>query len=68
MQTVDRELGARMLAEFQEMPGLCLTLAQAARFWNVDSAQCLALLQQLVASGALRRTSDGRYVSASASP
>ena len=41
-------LSQRIRAEYEEMPCLRLTLPQAARFWNVDRATCLAALDQLV--------------------
>jgi hypothetical protein len=51
----------RMSAEYREMPGMCLTLAQAARLWTVDAATCAAVFDALVARGELRRGGDGRY-------
>jgi hypothetical protein len=54
-------LGERVSAEYREMPGLCLTLAQAARFWTVDRATCAVVLDVLVERGELRRGDDGRY-------
>jgi hypothetical protein len=54
----------RIAAEYREMPGMCLTLAQAARLWTVDHATCTAVLDALVAGGELRRGRDGRYRSA----
>ena len=41
-------LAQRIRAEYEEMPCLRLTLPQAARFWNVDRATCLAALDELV--------------------
>jgi Fic family protein len=38
----------RAQAEFLEMPGLQLTVAQAARLWHFDSALCTAVLTTLV--------------------
>lgn len=49
----DRDLQARIRAEFSEMPGLNLTLPQAARLFNVDAARCERALARLVAAGAL---------------
>lgn len=49
------ELAAMACAEYREMPGVCLTLAQAARLWNADRRVCEDVLQQLVAGGFLRR-------------
>jgi hypothetical protein len=38
----------RAQAEFLEMPGLNLTVAQATRLWHFDSALCSAVLSRLV--------------------
>jgi hypothetical protein len=43
------------------MPGLRLTVRQAARLWAMDAAHCRAMLDALVASGSLRRSSKGEY-------
>ena len=45
---------ARVLHGFSEMPGLCLTAAQAGRLFGLPAPQCEAALRQLVASGYLR--------------
>ena len=55
------ELLTRIRAEFIEMPGLRLTCAQAARFWNLDCAICTELLATLVEQGFLTRTAGGSY-------
>jgi hypothetical protein len=57
MTTDERDLHARIHAEYQEMPGLKLTLAQAARLFNLETAQCAKALNALVTGGLLR--SDG---------
>lgn len=49
----DRTIRARIYAEYHEMPGLRLTVSQAARLFNVELAQCARLLDALVESGAL---------------
>jgi hypothetical protein len=54
---------ARIRAEYREMPGLRLTLAQAARFWHMDPRACESILMALVAEGSLRLTPDGVFVS-----
>ena len=54
----DLVLRARITAEFHEMPGLRLTLAQAARLFSLDLARCERVLGLLVAGGVL--TTDGR--------
>ncbi len=46
----------RAYAEFQEMPGLILTEAQAARLWACDSTLCRAVLTTLVERGYLVRS------------
>lgn len=38
----------RAQAEFLEMPGLTLTVAQASRLWSFDSALCSEVLSTLV--------------------
>jgi hypothetical protein len=48
-------------AEYLEMPGLCLTLAQAQRLWTLDRATCVGVLGQLVKSGFLLRSEAGIY-------
>ena len=56
LRTVD--LMSLIRAEYLEMPGLTVTLAQAARLWNVDRRQCLDALEALTDEGFLRRTRD----------
>jgi hypothetical protein len=43
------------------MPGLRLTLRQAARLWALDAVHCRAILDALVAEGSLRRSPKGEY-------
>ncbi len=57
-------LARQIRSEFDEMPGLSLTLNQAVRFWNLDARTCESLLTTLVEQGFLRRTA-GRYFRAS---
>jgi phosphoribosyl-dephospho-CoA transferase len=59
--STDREWSLRILAEYREMPGLRLTLRQAARLWAMDAVHCQAILDALVASGSLRRGLTGEY-------
>ena len=49
----------RVLAEFEEMPGLTLTLSQAARLFGLDQHTCRVVLDTLVDSAYLRETSAG---------
>ena len=52
-------------SEYREMPGLRLTLAQAARLWGLLAPQCRTLLAVLVERGRLMETPDGLYCVAS---
>jgi hypothetical protein len=49
----DRTIGARICAEYHEMPALRLTVSQAARLFNLELAYCARLLDTLVKSGSL---------------
>ena len=51
----------RARAEFSEMPGMCLTVAQAARLWNVSPAYAEKLLNEMVQAGFLVRRDGQRY-------
>jgi hypothetical protein len=55
METVAR----RVLAEFDEMPGMALTLRQAARLFGLDPDLCRVVLDALVDSAYLRQTNGG---------
>jgi hypothetical protein len=54
----DVDLHTRVRAEFGEMPGLKLTLPQAARLFNMEQSRCERVLGALVDGGAL--SSDGK--------
>ena len=54
----DGALRARIRAEYAEMPGMCLTLPQAARLLNIEPTRCERLLKSLVADAVLG--TDGR--------
>lgn len=58
----------RARAEYQEMPGLRLTLSQATRLWGLDRVTCVGLLDVLMNAGFLARTADGCYVRSDAGP
>jgi hypothetical protein len=60
---LDPDLLVRAQGEYIEMPGLHLTLAQAARLWNVDRGEAARVLETLVGLAFLRRVGDG-YVRA----
>jgi DNA-binding IclR family transcriptional regulator len=55
------DLATRARAEFREMPGMCLTTAQAARLWQLSPAQAQELLAELVKAGFLVRPDGQRY-------
>jgi hypothetical protein len=48
-------------AEYLEMPGLCLTLPQAQRLWNLDRDTCAAALGRLVEIRFLCCPGSGTY-------
>lgn len=48
-------------SEYEEMPELRLTVAQAGRLWNLDTFIAQALLDGLVQNRFLSLTPDGRY-------
>ena len=54
----------RVRGEFIEMPGLQLTMAQAARLWGLDITACRNVVEVLVESAFLRWTDGGKIVRA----
>lgn len=52
----EQQLRRRILAEFREMPGMRLTLPQAARLFSMDPERCGRMLAALVEAGDLSRT------------
>lgn len=57
-QFEENVLRARVCAEFREMPGLRITLPQAARLFSIDFGRCQSVLGGLVERGEL--STDGR--------
>jgi hypothetical protein len=55
----------RIQGEYEEMPGLTLTEAQARRLWGLDRRTCHLALATLLEQQFLRRTATGSYVRAS---
>jgi hypothetical protein len=53
-RVVDARLLQRVRSEFSEMPGLQLTVQQASRLWNTDTATSAAMLDALVSVRFLR--------------
>jgi hypothetical protein len=56
------QLAQRVRAEYMEMPGMSLTREQAQCLWDLDAPVCEQLLEYLVATGFLARTSHATYV------
>jgi hypothetical protein len=54
----------RVRSEFDEMPGLRLTPAQAGRLLGLDAPSCQRVITALVQSAFLRWSHDGRVVRA----
>jgi len=54
-----RQLVDRVRCEFLEMPGLRLTIPQAARLWGLDLPSCEAVVDVLIRSEFLQRTASG---------
>lgn len=52
----------RVRGEYNEMPGLRLTVTQAQRLWGMDRIACDTVLSALVDVKFLRRNSDGAYM------
>jgi len=48
--------------DYLEMPGLALTLPQAARLWNATQDECSSVIDAMVRSGFLRWTANGKIV------
>jgi hypothetical protein len=55
------QLVGMILGTYREMPGLCLHLNQAARFFGITTNTCRIVLDDLVKAGKLARTPDGQY-------
>lgn len=55
------DLATRARAEFHDMPGMCLTPAQAARLWQLSPNQAQELLLELVKAGFLVRRDGQLY-------
>lgn len=51
----------RVRQEYEEMPGMCLTVAQAHRLFALREDVCVRVLESLVRVGLLDRLRDGQY-------
>ncbi len=54
----------RVRGEFQEMPGMHITLDQGMRLWSMDRTTCTAVLDYLAAAHFLDRDRQGNYMMA----
>ena len=54
-------LTQRIRDEFDEAPGLQITVEEGVRFWAMDAETCAMVLSTLHNEGFLARTQDGRY-------
>ena len=54
-------LTQRIREEFNEVPGLQITVQEGMRFWALDAYTCAKVLELLHEAGFLVRTRDGRY-------
>jgi Fic family protein len=55
------KLVQRIREEFEDAPGLRLTLTEGARFWGLDLATCERVLAEPLAGGFLARGADEQY-------
>lgn len=62
------DLVTRIKGEYQEMPGLRLTIRQAGRLFGMDHHMCERVLTHLVERRFLRVTRDGHFVQWADSP
>ncbi len=58
MMTVEK-LAERIRAEFDEMPGMVLTIPQASRFFGIDDKTTHTVVSRLVEASYLRWTQRG---------
>jgi hypothetical protein len=52
----------RVRAEFDEMPGMALTLPQASRLFGLEHTDCQTVVEHLVDVAYLRRTRSGSFI------
>lgn len=52
----------RIIAEFEDLPGLKLSLRQTMRLLGVDESACLRILDGLTKTGLIRRDARHLYV------
>jgi hypothetical protein len=55
------KLAQRIKEEFEEVPGLQISVSEASRFWGLDETTCEWVLARLLAAGFLATSVDQRY-------
>ncbi len=60
-------IAERVRAEFEEMPGMTLTMPQASRLFGLKDDVCRTIVEQLVKSEYLKWTQSGAAVTRSMS-
>jgi Fic family protein len=55
------KLVQRIQKEFEEAPGLAITVDRGVRFWTLDAATCARVLTHLQAKGFLVKSTDGHF-------
>jgi hypothetical protein len=55
------KLAQRIREEFDDVPGLRITVAEAARFFGLDDVTCEWVLARLLTAGFLATGADQRY-------
>jgi Fic family protein len=55
------KLVQRIQEEFEEAPGLVITVDQGARCWAIDTKTCERALTRLQAAGFLVKAADGHF-------
>jgi hypothetical protein len=58
-----QRLRQRIEREYQDMPGLSLTIAQARRLFGLETDVCARVLRELTQADVLRLTPNGLFVS-----
>ena len=66
--TITSSIVRRIQDEYAEMPGLTLTVRQAARLWGLEVSQSQRLLSELVARRFLVQDANGAYRRRGCSP
>jgi hypothetical protein len=60
MMNVD-VMAERVRAEFEEMPGMTLTVPQASRLFGLEYEICRTIVERLVGAAYLRQTRNGAF-------